>query len=126
MREIKFRAWNKEKRLMGQVTFWAETGELTVWIPELGEGNEEQEWEDVGDGNIEFIQYTGLKDKNGKEIYEGDIVKRNDGTEEQQKEIHVIEFKVNGKYNAYFSPMFMILGDSEVIGNIYENPELLK
>ena len=73
----------------------------------------------------ELMQYTGLKDKNGTEIYEGDICK--DSVEYTTAPIR--------RHPGYFSFMGCILGSDmldqenmelEVIGNIYENPELLK
>jgi hypothetical protein len=78
-------------------------------------------------------QFTGLKDKNGKEIYEGDVVRHNDYsrgaclTFEQYKKISVIEwsegaipYKIKGLGFDYHGT------DLEVIGNIYENPDLIK
>lgn len=68
-------------------------------------------------------QYTGLKDKNGKDIYEGDIVKCfvNGNS--------YVSFK-GGAYGLIFDYNFIpfndVYGEMEVIGNIYENPELLK
>ena len=88
--------------------------------------------------NVELLQFTGLKDKNGKEIYEGDIVKTERAV---YKDISVIiweylEFKLKSvqelpqsslhKFEyGNLSPILKYF-DLEVIGNIYDNPELLQ
>lgn len=62
MREIKFRAWDKVNKNM---LYDVSTGTVTIWYKEISAKSE----------NCVFMQYTGMTGKNGKEIYEGDIVK---------------------------------------------------
>ena len=124
MRELKFRAWNKKgKRWLG-VNLHMSVIDGTLWW-QFGIGcsilsAEERE-------NIELMQYTGLKDKNGKEAYEGDIVKY---FWLSKKHIKPITWDVS---RAGFIAGFTIdLGEYdgssavEIIGNIYENPELME
>lgn len=117
MREIKFRAWNKK------YGSWEGTNdqEVTIW------------WND-SDGTFEFdhsgdiilMQYTGLKDKNNVEIFENDIVICDDGYIYE-----VVYFDCDAQFkfvtiddDDYFT--FDDIQIENVIGNIYENPELLK
>ena len=101
MREIKFRAWDKKEKLML----------LNIRCRSL-------------DG-IEWMQFTGLITK-GKEIYEGDIV--TDGKEngvvvwQEHRAQFVIDWSISDKYCQPNDDWDLF----EVVGNIYENPELLE
>ena len=118
-REIKFRAWDKDNKKMLQVKsiHFSDSGDCIVINP----------LEFISLEFLELMQYTGLKDKNDVEIYEGDIVKSRNGTCGRIN-IHIIEW--NNFYTG-FNPLRQDESNfnresSEVIGNIYENQELLK
>ena len=122
MREIKFRAWDKEKKIMGEVLG------IDILHKEIFFSNEDVDcYEHVDFKDIELMQYTGLKDKNNKEIYEGDIVTLHNSKYKvifNSKEAGFVlrddEFEMNIPFTNNNNKRM------EVIGNIYENPELLK
>jgi uncharacterized phage protein (TIGR01671 family) len=122
MREIKFRAW--EKNLKEIITVHNIDFEKKMI-------NTDYAWRLFNE--IELMQYTGLKDKNGKEIYEGDILKV-----EGSKRKYVVKwndeefaFTVNYQYangvpgDWILSEFRAVLKTFEVIGNVFENKELL-
>lgn len=129
-REIKFRAWHKFLKKMFKI------GQITL---EEGIWNFEPNDRDFIGMSIPYqpsfvlMQYTGLHDKNGKEIYEGDIVYCQT---KYGKAKAIIKF-IDGKFVAYWNSAlthpenghhiacYEINKRFEVIGNIYDNPELL-
>ena len=91
-----------------------------IWI--IDEDSVAGDW--IVNNDLHLMQSTGLKDKNGKEIFEGDVVKCNGllGTIESFKAMLICSFM---KYNNYQKVGFFAQ-EIEVVGNIYENPELLE
>jgi len=124
-REIKFRAWDKEnKAFMPSEGYAICDGDVMG----LRYGNE---MEDVLTDQIELMQYTGLKDMNGVDIYENDIVKSN--YKYAQPKISQIIMEDGNSYIAgedLATGNEMLVSDHvdeiEVIGNIHKNPELLE
>jgi len=119
MREIKFRAWDnlRKKMLCKGVKFMIYEDGSWSGVDAISGGVLVEE-DDI------LMQYTGLKDKNGKEIYEGDIVKFSG----RGKWIVEWESGENDGYSweGYSTPIKSDYKTFEIIGNIYENPELIK
>ena len=129
MRELKFRAWEKRDLFM----HYSDDSKTFYGLHDF--------FKSCADLSETFMQYTGLKDKNSKDIYEGDIVKDDDGY------IHEIKF---GKlplgkagdcvctYLSFYAKSYGKLGQApyykceeigewmEIIGNVFEHPELLE
>lgn len=135
MREIKFRAWDKTVNKMSKVIriTYSDVQHTTVnyqYINDKGKKRDDLSLlDDDGHGTIVLMQYTGLKDKNGKEIYEGDIVKVFDRYENRQFTGCVIY-----EDGTYFIDVMSederecvwCDYETEITGNIFENPELLE
>lgn len=114
-REFKFRIWDDNRKR---------------FVPLNTDADEY--FEIISDGSIKYVQrkldryhnytiqqYTGSKDRNGKEIYEGDIIRLFSGR------IYVVEFIEENDEVESSGYMFSAFG-CEILGNIFENPELLK
>jgi hypothetical protein len=123
MREIKFRIFDIDYDKMSEpfyiyhVGAWVNTHSDSVYLKEIDE-------------KAELMQYTGLRDKNGIEIYEGDIVKVLG-----DNPVNKLIIRYDPQYTAFNLLPFLFLkgiisegfqNQFEIIGNIYENPELLK
>lgn len=117
----KYRAWDSAKKEMFKDTFAiTESGQVVVVEQESVASSPDYVFVD----HLVIMQSTGLKDKNGKEIFEGDVVKCNGllGTIESFKAMWICSFV---KYNNYQKVGFFAQ-EIEVVGNVYENPELLE
>ena len=127
MREIKFRAWVKEKKAIFEVVLINYvTKKVTYLLERVGHLLSIR---DAKFNDVELMQYTGLKDKNNKEIYEGDILFESFG-----ERYYKVVFE-NGGFRAEFKGDFdehsfdlidVVAQGCEIVGNIYENPELME
>ena len=116
MREIKFRAWGAlgSDKAPRMISNW-QSADLIEYV-----GFD-------GGGSFEVMQFTGLLDKNGKEIYEGDVVLNN---EFEPPYPYVVDWNLPmGWWQMYakniYSQRNLSENEVEVIGNIHENPEIL-
>lgn len=132
MRTIKFRAWDEAQQKMVP---WEEWNNLTYYW-KFFNGSESSE-----DADLTFMQFTGLLDKNGKEIYEGDIItftevdedspsgreETNTGVVEWVEDIAQWRFiyPSGQRRELHFITDFEPVYRCDVIGNIHQNPELL-
>ena len=124
MREFKFRIWVKEKKAIFEVILIDYvTKKVTYLIERVGHLLSIR---DAKFNDIEFMQYTELKDKNNKEIYEGDIF--HIGSEKIRYVVEWIDCGLKGRQirNKSWIGLDYWKDDIEVIGNIYENPELME
>lgn len=116
-REIKFRAWDTIESEGFKRPIMYDWDYLKTW--------EAKSWFQKG---VYLMQFTGLLDKNGKEIYEGDILEN----KKSSKGNFFVKFNVGG-YDAVYKGNFTLClhpvlheyEGAEIIGNIYSNPDLL-
>ena len=121
-REIKFRAWHKaDKQILPVIGLFYNPDTMQLMDVNVGD-SEKVDWRDQSD--VILMQYTGLKDKNGQEIYEGDVVKA-DGLLPSTIIFYESAFRTEKAAEplAYDAERY---GGLTVIGNIYEHPELLQ
>lgn len=113
MRELKFRAWDTDKKKVVDIFECYD-----FYGRELRTTN----------NKYPLMQYTGLKDKNGKEIYEGDIVKDHHNCKQavSWNEDRLCFECVHKSSGGRVLDSTLLFNDPEVIGNIYENGDLLK
>ncbi|WP_430490978.1 YopX family protein [Lactiplantibacillus pentosus] len=123
---IKFRAWNKVDKLM-TVPLDIQLGSdgYIYWIEAMGLNGEHDE----GDLDVfKLEQFTGLKDVNGRDIYEGDIVRYTNWTDH----VGIVKYfkpefgLQNIGVNVDIAPVLNMRHEMRIIGNIHENPELLE
>lgn len=134
MEKLKFRAWDKTERKMSNVTaIDFSTKPFRVFYKDYDNEN-------YFNQDAILMQSTGFHDKNGVEIFEGDIIncghlftgspfEEEDEYEEEQGVVKFINCGFNVEFkngNTLFVDIMLTCEDIEVIGNIYENPELLK
>jgi uncharacterized phage protein (TIGR01671 family) len=133
-REIKFRTWDRQNKQFAEWTnrdpfFDTSSGRIFFWERvrrEDGSYDGDIILQDFGDRFV-LQQYTGLQDRDGKDIYEGDILEYQSSDSEfstcivrwtQEYEDNHPGFVITNNYSQYGKP--------KIIGNIFENPELIK
>jgi hypothetical protein len=106
MRKIRFRAWDTFNKV------WVKKADGSV-------DNKVNPWMEQRSPQYRVMQYTGLKDKNGKEYFDEDLAKGESGA------VFPIKWELSG-WTWWGIPLHKVAKDLEIIGNIMENSELLK
>lgn len=121
----KYRAWDGSSlcRMYSPEEVWVCDG--GIWVID------EDSWDDelILNNDLNLMQSTGLTDKNGKEIFEGDIVKMAKNVYSEPTYYEIVRHR-GGAYRLeskrYGCELWLRHADCEIAGNIYENPELLE
>jgi len=144
MREIKFRVWDKQEHLMfydnwqepdmwGSNTYFIKVnlkGIVQIYIDDDSgkSGLHEHNIQEYHD-RFDLMQYTGLKDKNGVEIYEGDIIQGNiikySPLQTMGNIVYDVEWASYANKNLAGNTLLREINQIDVIGNIYENGDLI-
>lgn len=135
MREIKFRAWDKRTKQIVDVESVGRQA-CSIWVRTLPDGDWTEE--SVLPSEIDLMQFTSLHDKEGKEIFEGDVLEKNYGLAEplmvgdKEKladrwsvEFFRGQFVMNRIGLGYSERLSDFAEERAVIGDIYSNPELI-
>ena len=127
-RTIKFRAWDTKKRMMTNVEFAISCrGSWLTRAYDIHQIGKEEFWRREKTSRLIPMQFTGVLDEDNGEIYENDIIK--------YKDIEILQivwsekklaFVVKNNKQKEVELSILKLNRIEIIGNIYENPELLK
>lgn len=133
MRETKFRAWDKiDKRMIIHEQKFIPLKVTSIGILRLDERVKENRWELIDNARFELMQYIGIKDVNGVEIYEGDIIKINDDLGFYRFGNHIVSYVPCVAHYMFEFGKTGVLKEIcarnkiyEVIGNIYEDADLL-
>ena len=124
MREFKMKAWLKKEKKMVAIIGIDFNYEYIRYTEDSNLFNENYKTAEFRD--IELLQFTGLKDNGGQELYEADVIKFNDGIDDiyglisydDEDAVYCVSYE---NVTEHLSNM---AGDFEIVGNIFENPDL--
>ena len=124
MKELKIKAWLKKEKKMVSIIGIDFNYEYIRYTEDDNLFNENYKTAEFK--NIELLQFTGLKDNGGQELYEADVIKFNDGVDDIYGLISYDD--EDGTYRVSYENITEHLsereGDFEIVGNIFENPDL--